>query len=357
MNDRLLVGTKKGLFELRRSGVDWAIAATRFLGDPISNVLADPRDGTLYVAEALGHFGVKLQRSRDHGETWQEIPAPTFPKIDAEGPSVSYLFCLETGGATQPGWIWCGTIPGALFLSQNHGETWALNQALWDLPQRKDWMGGGFDDAGVASICIDPRDAAHVTVGVSTGGVWTTEDAGAHWHAASDGMRADYFPPPRDHAPEVQDIHRLVQCPASPDTMWVQHHNGVFRSTDAARSWHEVTTIRPAKFGFAVVVHPRDPDTAWFVPGVKDECRVPVDGRLVVARTRDGARSFDVLTEGLPQSHAYDLVYRHALAIDDSGARLAMGSTTGHLWVSENGGDRWALAAGHLPPISCVRFG
>ena len=136
-----------------------------------------------------------------------------------------------------------------------------------------------------------------------------------------------------------------------------EHHNGVFRSTDAARSWQEVTTIRPAKFGFAVVVHPEDPDTAWFVPGVKDECRVPVDGRLVVARTRDGARSFDVLTEGLPQSHAYDLVYRHALAIDHSGERLAMGSTTGHLWVSENGGDRWTLAAGHLPPISCVRFG
>jgi hypothetical protein len=80
MNDRLLVGTKKGLFELRRSGVDWAIAATRFLGDPISNVLADPRDGTLYAAEALGHFGVKLQRSCDHGETWHETPAPAFPK-------------------------------------------------------------------------------------------------------------------------------------------------------------------------------------------------------------------------------------------------------------------------------------
>ena len=92
------------------------------------------------------------------------------------------------------------------------------------------------------------------------------------------------------------------------------------------------------------------------MPGVKDECRVPVDGRLVVARTCDGARSFDVLTEGLPQSHAYDLVYRHALDVDDSGTRLAMGSTTGHLWLSENAGDAWTLVAGHLPPISCVRF-
>lgn len=357
MSDRLLVGTKKGLFELRRDHTDWSIAASHFLGDPISMLLADPRDGTLYAAEALGHFGVKLQRSRDSGESWQEIPAPAFPKSDTDGPSVSYLFCLETAGPDRPGWLWCGTIPGGLFLSKDHGESWTLNQALWDLPERKDWMGGGFDHAGVASICVDPRNSARITIGVSTGGVWRSDDDGASWRAASEGMHAEYYPPPRNHAPEVQDIHRLVQCPAAPDSLWVQHHNGVFHSTDGARSWREVTTIRPAKFGFAAAVHPHDPDTAWFVPGVKDECRLPVDARLAVARTRDGARSFEVLTEGLPQQHAYDLVYRHALSVDTTGTRLAMGSTTGHLWITENGGDAWTLAAGHMPPINCVRFG
>src|SRR5579863_8683815 len=216
-------------------------------------------------------------------------------------------------------------------------------------------MGGGFDDAGVASICIDPRDAARMTLGVSTGGVWISDDGGASWRGSVDGMYADYAPPEHRHASAAQDIHRLVQCPAGPDTMWVQHHNGVFRSTDAARSWEEVTTIRPSKFGFAVAVHPHDPDTAWFVPGVKDECRVPVEAKLAVARTRDGARTFEVLTKGLPQQHAYDLVYRHALDVDATGTRLAMGSTTGHLCLSEDSGDSWSLAAGHLPPISCVR--
>ena len=69
MSDRLLVGTKKGLFELRHARGTWTIDGTRFLGDPISMLLHDPRDGALYAAEALGHFGVKLQRSRDGGET------------------------------------------------------------------------------------------------------------------------------------------------------------------------------------------------------------------------------------------------------------------------------------------------
>ena len=144
--------------------------------------------------------------------------------------------------------------------------------------------------------------------------------------------------------------------PPTPDALWVQHHNGVFRSTDRASQWQEISKIKPSNFGFAVAVHPTDPATAWFVPAVKDECRVPVDGKVVVARTCDGGESFDVLTHGLPQQHAYDLVFRHALDIDDSGEHLVMGSTTGSLWITEDGGDSWAPISNHLPPIYQVRF-
>jgi hypothetical protein len=169
-------------------------------------------------------------------------------------------------------------------------------------------------------------------------------------------MFATYMPPEQRELPEIQDPHRLVQCPAAPDSLWVQHHNGVFRSTDRALSWSSVGAMRPSSFGFAVAVHPRDPATAWFVPAVKDECRVPVDGRLVVARTTDGGASVEVLSSGLPEEQAYDLVYRHALDVDASGRRLALGSTTGGLWISEDGGDRFAAISTRLPPIYQVRF-
>ena len=120
--------------------------------------------------------------------------------------------------------------------------------------------------------------------------------------------------------------------------------------------WRAFDHIPPAKFGFAVAVHPHDAKTAWFVPAVKDECRVPVDAGVVVTRTRDGGETFEELREGLPQQHAYDLVFRHALDVDESGSRLAMGSTTGSLWISEDGGDGWSLVNGHLPPIYQVRW-
>jgi photosystem II stability/assembly factor-like uncharacterized protein len=109
-------------------------------------------------------------------------------------------------------------------------------------------------------------------------------------------------------------------------------------------------------FGFAVAVDPNDGDTAWLVPAVKDETRVPVDAKVVVARTRDAGKSWQVLTDGLPQSHAYDITYRHALDVDASGKRLAFGSTTGSLWVTEDAGDSWTCVSRHLPPVYAVRF-
>jgi hypothetical protein len=129
----------------------------------------------------------------------------------------------------------------------------------------------------------------------------------------------------------------------------------VFRSTDGAASWQEVT-VPPSSFGFAVAVHPKNPDTAWFVPAESDERRIPIAGRVVVARTRDGGRSFTELTRGLPQRHAYDLTYRHALDIDATGNHLALGTTTGSLWVSVDQGESWQTAAEHLPPVYAVRW-
>jgi hypothetical protein len=191
---------------------------------------------------------------------------------------------------------------------------------------------------------------------VSTAGVWASADAGASWRIINRGMYNEYMPPERREDPIAQDVHRLERCAAHPDVVWCQHHNGVFRSEDGGAAWREVAAIQPSKFGFAVAAHPRDPLTAWFVPAVKGERRIPVDGKLVVARTRDGGESFELLHRGLPQRHAYDLVYRHALDVSADGEMLAFGSTSGGLWISENGGESWSILDARLPPIAALRF-
>jgi hypothetical protein len=366
VSDRLLVSTRKGLFWINRKNRTWEIDRADFLGDNVTLTLTDPRSGYHYAALDHGHFGVKLHRSK--GDGWEEIAVPVYPpkpegleENDMWGRPLNWstarIWSMAAGGADEPGVLWAGTQPGGLFRSSDHGSTWEMARALWDHPKRKKWMGGGADLPGIHSIVVDPRNSKRVWIAVSTGGIWFTEDAGASWTQRGEGMRADHVPPELTHDPIAQDVHCLVQCPAEPNRMWVQHHNGIFVSSDEGKNFREIRDVAPSTFGFAVVAHPREPDTAWFVPEIKDEKRIPRDGKLVVTRTRDGGRSFTTLTEGLPQRHAYDLVYRHALALDQTGNRLAFGSTTGGLWVSENAGDSWAMISHTLPPVYAVRFG
>ncbi|MGE5167266.1 MAG: WD40/YVTN/BNR-like repeat-containing protein [Deltaproteobacteria bacterium] len=363
MSDTLLVSTRKGLFVLERGGKGWQIARKSFLGDNVALTAVDPRDGAWYAVLDLGHFGNKLQRSMDRGATWTECAVPAFAQGDevvtGDGkppvPAVLRLiWSLEPGGADQPGRLWAGTIPGGLFRSDDRGASWQMVRSLWDMPERKRWFGGGFDQPGIHSICVDPNDARMIRLAISTGGVWASDDDGTTWDQCAQGMRAAYMPPERAYEPNAQDVHRIVQCRGQPDHFWAQHHNGVFRNSGG--DWQEIENVQPSVFGFAVAVHPRDANTAWFVPATKDERRIPVDGKVVVARTRDGGRSFDVLRNGLPQHDAYDLVLRHALAIDGSGERLAFGSSTGGVWISEDQGDRWAMLDARLPQVYAVTF-
>lgn len=362
MSDRLLVSTKKGLFALEPGRGGWRVARAAFLGENVTLAAIDPHSGGWYAALNLGHFGVKLKFSPDRGATWEDRAVPAYPEGetfavgDGKPPApatLKIIWALEVAG---PGVLWAGTAPGGLFRSADGGQTWELLRGLWDRPERSNWFGGGFDQPAIHSICFDPRNRQTVRVAISCGGVWLTEDGGDTWRVTADGMFADYMPPERRGDPVIQDVHQMVQCPAAPDHLWAQHHNGVFRSTSGGRSWEAVPAVAPSVFGFGVAVHPRDPLTAWFAPAVKDECRVPVDGKLVVARTRDGGATFDVLRHGLPQEHAYDLVYRHALAVDGTGDRLAVGSTTGGLWTTDDQGDAWHAAEARLPPVHAVRF-
>jgi photosystem II stability/assembly factor-like uncharacterized protein len=365
MSDALCVGTRKGLFQLKRQANNWSVTSSDFLGAQVP-IVKPTHDGQMYAALKHGHFGAKLQHSDDAGQTWQEITTPAYPPqpegvADVMDPmrnqpvpwSLELIWALARGNDDR---LWCGTLPGGLFTSDDRGQSWQLNDALWQAPERANWFGGGYDWPGIHSICIDPRDPQRVTVGISCGGVWHSEDGGAVWECRASGMRAAYMPPDRQFDPTIQDPHLLVQCPAAPDHFWTQHHNGIFRSTDYCQNWSELPAWKPSSFGFAVVVHPCDPNSAWFAPAISDELRYPHDGRFVITRTRDGGTTHDVLTAGLPQAHAYHLVFRHALAIDSTGETLAVGSTTGGLWISHNSGDDWTNVTQDLPPIFCVEF-
>jgi photosystem II stability/assembly factor-like uncharacterized protein len=360
----LLIASRKGLFVVRGHGSQWSIVAHHFAGDAVSYALADPRDGCWYAAMNLGHFGIKLRKSADQGATWTEVAAPAFPPKPNSGPladdptpwNVELIWTLATGGPHEPGTLWAGCLPAGLFKSTDGGASWQLNDALWQQPGRRAWFGGGYDHAGIHSILVDPRDARHLTLGISCGGVWQSHDGGTSWALTAKGMKADYLPAESAGDENTQDPHCLVQCYAQPDVLWVQHHCGIYRSLDAGQHWQAIAAPQPSGFGFAVACDPNNAERAWFVPAVADAKRIPVDAQMVVTRTDDGGQSFTTLRSGLPQTHAYHLVYRHALEVSADGNTLAMASTTGGLWVSADAGDTWQALPCALPPVASLRF-
>ena len=272
MSDRIFVGTRKGLFRLDRSNSGWQITSTAFLGVPVTMVLPDQRDGNVYAGLDHGHFGVKMHRSTDGGKEFEEVAVPVYPEKPAgeddklplqQRPldwSLKTIWSLEAGAADEPDWLWCGTLPGGLFVSEDRGDSWRMVRSLWDDERRKQWFGGGTDVPGIHSICVDPRDAATVRLGISCGGVWETTTHGETWDVIGTGMWAAYMPPEQKDNPNIQDPHRMVQCRAQPDCFWAQHHNGVFRSTDACQTWEDIKNVEPSVFGFATAVHPDNPD-------------------------------------------------------------------------------------------------
>ncbi len=355
-DDRAWIATRKGLFELRHRAGGWQIEGSSFLGEPVSAMLPPDARGRMLAALNLGHFGVKLHRCDDAGAHWAEVAAPAYPEQppDAGGPAwkLVQVWALARSGAT----LWAGTLPGGLFRSDDLGASWQLQRGLWDRPERLEWMGGGYDVPGIHSICPHPADPAELLVGISCGGAWRSSDGGDSWDSCSRGMRADFMPPERAEDPNIQDPHCIVRCAAAPEVLWCQHHCGIWRSTDNGALWQPLQAP-VSSFGFAVAVHPQDPDSAWFVPAVADQQRVPVDAALVVNRTRDGGKTWQTLREGLPQQQAYDLIYRHALDVSADGRRLLMGSTTGGLWASDDGGERWQTVSLNLPMVHAVHFG
>ncbi|MBX3186352.1 MAG: exo-alpha-sialidase [Labilithrix sp.] len=392
MSDQILVGTRKGTLIFDRTGAGWAARPIAHAGMSISYAARDPRDGALWVAMDHAHWGPKLSRSRDDGATWESsIPIgypkgarfveqhlPT-PETDpgAEKPttykeaSLLKVWVLAFGGPDQPGTIHAGTLPGGLFTSHDGGDRWELNRPLWDHESRggdlfagdatsKNHWGGtpaamayGEFVPGIHSIVVDPRDANHILVAVSCAGVLETRDGGKTWQGRNRGMLNDYLPNPE--AEWGHDPHFIAQCAAQPERLWQQNHTGVFTSDDCGLRWKRVSRPDVAvHFGFPIAADERDGRTAWVVPAKGDDERMTIAGGLFVARTRDGGETWQAFREGLPQTNAYDVVYRHAL--DARGGRVCFGTTTGNVYLSEDGGETWRCLGNNFPPVHSVRF-
>ena len=361
----LLVGTRKGLWLLSsdRDRRAWSVRGPMFLGHIIQHAVLDSRDArTLLVAASTGHLGPTLFRSEDLGETWSEASRPpAFATGDPLDRSVRRVFWLSEAHAAEPGVWYAGATPQALFRSEDGGDTWSPVTGFNDHPMWSQWAQwpdeGPPDGTMLHSVLVDPRDASHLYIALSMGGVFETVDDGTDWRPLNDGCRADFMPDPY---PEFgHDPHCMRLHPLAPDRLYQQNHCGIYRMERDEAKWVRVGDNMPrdvGDIGFPIELHPRDPDTAWVFPmdGTDVWPRTSPDGRPAVYVTHDAGESWTRSDTGLP-SRAWFTVKRQAMAVDRSDpAGVYLGTTSGEIWGSVDEGASWTCIMGHLPEIYSV---
>jgi hypothetical protein len=371
----LLVGTRKGCFVFRsnQNRDHWTMSDLLFKSWNVTRMILDPRNHRLHAAVVHDVYGPSTHYSDDFGETWtQATEVPAFPRpampgrplgtpdevqrgiSAAEKPEkVIKIWEITPGRISEPGLLYAGIEPAALFKSTDNGDTWQLNESLYDHPHRPNWFPGA-GGLGLHTILLDPNDRERMFVAISTGGCYRSDDNGLTWVPRNKNVRADFLPTPE---PEYGHcVHSMVMHPENPQIIYQQNHCGVYRTNDAGDNWMDIGEgALPSRFGFPIAIHPHNPDILYIVPEESDEYRFSIDGKFTVWRTQDGGDTWEPLTNGLPQT-AYLVILRQALSTDNyDPVGVYVGTSTGQLFCSKDGGDHWDLLADFLPPILSVK--
>src|SRR5262245_59228892 len=184
----LLVGTVKGvfLFETDEQRADWKLSGPHLGGWEVYSLCGDARNGRILAG--TGHYstGPVIRRSRDRGATWEAVERdPRF----AEGAKaeVKHIWQIVPGHASQPGTWFAGVDDAALFVSRDDARTWTELGGLTSHPTRPRWT-PGFGGLCLHSVLVDPTDARRIWVGISSVGVFRSDDGGETWQLRNEGL-------------------------------------------------------------------------------------------------------------------------------------------------------------------------
>lgn len=330
----LAIGTEKGAYLLDQPTGD--LRGPLFPGWKVTAWATAP-DGTTLAAVASNWFGASIHRSADL-ETWEQVPkGPAHP----EGRTLEQIWTLHPAGDR----VYAGVAEAGLFVAGPDGRSWEPVDALNEWPTRDSWVGGLGGLAAHHVLTAGDR----IWIAISAAGVFRSDDGGASFRRVDAGVDPTVDAGASGSPNPAYCVHGLAQDPADPDRIWRQEHIGVFRSTDGGDHWERAEDGLPGRFGFPMI---RDHASGrlFVVPLAADANRVPVDGAFAAYRSDDDGDHWSRAGVGWPGEATFTTVLRNAWAADGAGM-IALGTTSGRVWITSDGGDTWTAIPQTVPRI------
>lgn len=365
----VLAGTQKGALVLRSDATRsrWERSPLLLKGWLVTAFTRD-ESGRFYAGVAHDVWGAAVMASDDL-ETWEQLEsAPRYPsdaignaghnriigamdpmeQFSPGGRHVDQIWKLHAVGDV----LYAGVSEAGIFRSDDRGKSWQALPGIDAHPARDGW-GPGFGGLCAHSILTDARDPQRIWVGISSAGLFRSEDGGETFHSADEGVSS---------GGEGWCVHSVAHDPENADVIYRQDHRGVYRTDNGGGTWQPIESGLPESvlgdehrctFGFAIDVDKRT-DSVFVVPIENDSCRFPHDGRLAVYRTQDRGASWRAFDAGLP-ADCYTNVLRGAMSTDDADpCGVYFGTTGGSLFGSADRGETWKPLVTDLPKVLSV---
>jgi photosystem II stability/assembly factor-like uncharacterized protein len=326
----LYVGTTDGLYLAEPADGGYAARPFGFPGREFRTpVLVDCDDASTLFA---GTTETGMFRSRDAGQTWEEINAGIVHKP---------VWSLVQD--PRDGTLYLGTSPAGVYVSRDRGDTWAACNGLGRLRTSKGWIGPTPPHVSrMKGLAITVGDPTVVYGAIEEGWAVRSLDGGESWEQIDDGV---------DH-----DAHWVAVVPNEPQVLIASTGKGMFRSEDRGEHWVDASEgLEGRRWSSAPFVsHPSRPGvllTALAASGPGGWNR-PEGGDSAFVRSEDSGRSWRTLTEGLP--HPCVTVPRGLAMADDDPDLCFAGMMDGTLWMSTDAGDYFEKVLDGLPGIMSV---
>ena len=345
----LLVSTNKGGFiyysdEKRKN---WEVNGPYLLGSIVHHMVLDSRDNkTILMAAQTKQHGSCIFKSTDFGMTW--LPTE-FPSKLINGEKINHIFRLTIGHPEEPNIWYAGTSPQGLFRSDNFGDTWheveSLSNKIQDSNKTNNHLNYKYEK--LHSIFIDSSNMDCITICMTNGGAYRSEDHGKSWVGINEGNKVESY--------------IMVQHNNDKNILYQQNKSGIYKYNPSNNSWKHIgRDIDVGDQGFALALHPKDNKTLWSFPmeGTDIWSRVCTGGQPAVYCTKDDGKLWYRQDIGFPIWHAWFTVMSKGLTIDNlDDCGLYLGTTCGSIWFSDNEGNSWRQIVAHLPKVYSVETG